>query len=172
MIMDHRAILSPPRHPHGFNLWCLLVLSACLSLAGCARQNRDGKDVRASAPVPRTGYEVHFSATRLKDKSSLLSVTVPASLGRRSTVRTSSKAATEDAPALTQFTVLLSRTGTPGTFQLVTKVAIREAARNKKGKLKVAKRNQGSLLPVRLGEEQVASSANDPIQIAVRVERR
>lgn len=149
-----------------------LILLGCLLLANCAQPPRRNEQGYAPALTPRSGYEVRFTVTRLKDHSPILAMTVPLTLGQRAVVRTSSKVAKEDTPALPEFAAQLSRTKTAGVFQLVTKVAIREASRNKKGKLKITKRNEGALLPLRLGEENLASPAGDPIQINVRVDRR
>ena len=134
-----------------------------LGLAGCAS---------APAQPARAGYAVRFTATRLKDHTLLALVSVPVRLGQRGDARTGSKVATEEKPALPEFMATLQTTKASGIYQLVTKVAVREVARNKKGKLKRSQRNEGALVPIRLGETQVVSVPEDPIQLEVRVERR
>ena len=154
------------------------VTSACvpawiallLFLSGCA-QHLPGSQINSSA-ADRRVYVVHFTASRLKDHAALASVSLPVRTGQRTAVKTDSRVATEGKPALPVFSATLTTTQISGLYQLVTKVAIREAARNKKGKLKISQRNQGALLPVRLGVTEAASPDGDPIQIAVRVDAR
>ena len=147
-------------------LLALVSTLACLGVTGCI--SSPAQPVQSS----RATYEVHFVATRLKDHALLASVDLPVRLGQRAIVRTGSKVATEEKPALPEFTATSQTTKASGIYQLITKVAIRETARNKKGKLKRSERNQGALVPIRLGETQVVSVAEDSIQVDVRVERR
>ena len=145
----------------------------CLLLVGCHRDApADGKQVR---PVAATGpgrYEVRFVVTRLKDHGPLATAVLPLAVGRKATVHRRPPAPREENPVVTDYSATLSPIRTPGIFQLVTKVALREANRNKKGKLKFSQRNEGSLLPIRPGETQNASASADPVQIEVHLERR
>ena len=120
---------------------------------------------------PQRRYAIRFMTMRTKDRSPLVSATVNTTLNVRQSVRTNSVAPSEESPALPQFTATLTRTVSPQSFQLVTKIVLREATRNKKGKLKVSTRNLGALLPIRLGETQTASPANDPVLVEVRVDQ-
>lgn len=143
-----------------------LGLVACaigLAVAGCA-----GTPAR---PL-RSGYVAVLNVTRLKDHSALASASLPLALGQKAVRHARVGKPTEDTPVFPTFAATLQTTRTPGVYQVVTRVSIREAARNKKGKLKYSKRDEGALLPVRLGETQLASTAADPIQIDIRVERR
>ena len=92
-------------------------------------------------------------------------------IGRQAILHTDSIRPTEDKPAFTSFTARLSTTKTPGVLQLVTRADLRESIRNKKGKLRVSKRNIGALLPIRPGEVQLTSLPTDPVQLEVRLER-
>ena len=141
----------------------LLVL---LATGGCVH------DTTGKTPGVHRLYQVHFSVYRLKDHATLASVTLPVRLGERAAVRTDSRVPVEDRPALPEFAATLTATGTRGLYQIVTKIAIWEAARNKKGKLKISKRNQGTLLPIRLGTAENASPDGDPIQVEVTVDAR
>ena len=147
-----------------------MFMLVVLFLGGCAHQPVASD--KSPVTVHREDFRVTFTVTRLIDHGSLASVSLPLKLGQKAAVKTDSRSATEEKPALPEFAATLTPTHTPGLYQLVTKVAIREAARNKKGKLKVAKRNQGSLLPIRLGVPETASSDGDPVQIAVKLEAR
>ena len=160
-----------PLRPGLFMVVGALVLTFTLwALGGCVRQvPAPGAH---SAVAGRGVYQVHFTVSRLKDHSPLASVSIPLRLGEKAVVRTDLRVAAEDKPALPAFTAILTTTQTPGLYQLVTKVAIRETARNKKGKLKVSKRNLGALLPVRLGVTETASPDGDPIEVNVRVDHR
>ena len=142
-------------------------------LPGCAREARpDGKQVLAAPMATGRRYVVHFAAVRRVEQTPLSSFSVPVVVGRASTVRLGRARPTEQTPVFNSATATLSRTRAPGTFQLVTKVALREASRTRKGKLKVNPRNEGSLLPIRVGETQPASTPEDPVQISVRLEPR
>lgn len=149
------------------------ALALCLLVVGCHRDNRiGGKEVRSVAGTGPGRYEVRFAVTRLKDHRPLSAATLPLDVGRKSTIHQRPPAPTEDTPAVTDYSATLVNTRTPGEFQLVTKVALREANRNKKGKLKRSQRNEGALLPIRVGETQNASASTDPVQIEVHLERR
>ena len=102
----------------------------------------------------------------------LVSVSVPVSLGGQGKVETASKTPTENQPALQEFIARLKRLKQPGVYELVTRATVREAIRNKKGKLRVNKRYLGALVPTRLGETQVVSADGDPIHLEARLERR
>ena len=139
-----------------------LVLALAVMLTACAT---------APSPRPRAAYRVIWTATRASDHAALISASVRVRAGGSATVRTDSKRPTEDRPAFPAFTVRLTATKTPGVLQLVTRASLREAARNKKGKLKFSKRNIGSLVPIRPGETQLISPASDPVHLEVRLER-
>lgn len=168
--MEADSACEAPRH--GSRAWTKVLVLAFTLLAagGCAPQAAAPETRGAAASRPR--YEVHFTAVRAKDHSPLASVSIPLRLGVKGTVSTGQRRATEDKPALPSFAATLTTTRTPGLYQLVTKIAIREAARNKKGKLKTSKRNQGALLPIRPGATEVASPDGDPIEVNVRVDHR
>ena len=91
--------------------------------------------------------------------------------GHSATVHTSSRHPAENTPAFPGFTVRLHGTRTPGVVQLVSRVSLLETVRNKKGKLKVTKRNIGALLPMRAGETQPTNMPGDPVDLTVRLER-
>ena len=167
--MKSPASWSPYRLTLGMTMLGFAAVLVAL-LSGCVHPQ--DQQANGAAPIARAGYVVRFHASRLKDHTTLAVVSVPLRLGQNASVRTDPKHATEDRPALPTFAATLTRTNPAGGYQLVTKVAIREAARNKKGKLKVSKRNQGALLPIRLGETQTASPADDPIQVDVQVDHR
>ena len=127
----------------------------------------------ASAECPRAIYRLVWTATRSADQSPLASVSTRIAANQSTRVRTDSIQATESKPAFPLFTAELSRTRTPGVFELVTRTSLREASRNKKGKLKIRKRNIGALVPIKPGEPaQLISEASDPVRLEVRLERR
>lgn len=134
-------------------------------LAGCAGRPTN------HAPGPGS-YVVFFSATRTADHAALVSASVPVTPGSEGIVKTSSKKPVENRPALPTFRVRLNRTRQPGVYELVTRVSVREASRNKKGKLKTNERFVGALVPARLGETQIVSAESDPIHLEARLERR
>ena len=141
----------------------LLVLAAgcVVALSSCA-----------TAPPPtRADYRLVWTATRLSDHAPLIKTSMSVAVGRPSSLRTDSARPTEDKPAFTSFTARLSTTKAPDVLQLVTRADLRESIRNKKGKLRVSKRNIGALLPIRPGETQLASLPTDPVQLEVRLER-
>ena len=140
-----------------FALGCLMAFSSC-----------------ATAPSPgrsRAVYRVVWTATRTSDHTPLTSFSLRLAAGGSAIVKTHAAPPTEDKPAFIRFSAHFNPTRTPGTLQLVTRVDLREAARNKKGKLKVTKRNIGALLPIRAGETQLTSLPSDPIHLEVRLER-
>ena len=139
-----------------------LVLGLAVMLSACA-----------APPSARPGaaYRVVWNATRASDHAAMFSTSVRVVAGGTATVRTDSTRPLEDRPAFPSFTARLTRTKTPGVLQLVTRASLREAARNKKGKLKFSKRNIGSLVPIRPGETQFISSPSDPVHLEVRLER-
>ena len=163
MICVSLFIRCSPLRRHGPLLASLLLAVFCLS--GCAGQNGN--------PVPAANrYVVFFSATHPADHAVILSVSVPVTLGNEASVKTSSRRPVENQPVLPQFLVRLNRRTPAGVYELVTRVAVREAIRNKKGKLKITKRFIGALVPTRLGETQVVSAESDPIHLEARLERR
>ena len=92
----------------------LLRVSAallCLFLGACSQPDLPPPGTHASST--RAAYIVHFGVTRLKDHSSLASVNVPLRLGQTAVVRTGSKLATEEKPALPEFAATLTGTKTP-----------------------------------------------------------
>ena len=167
--MDLSALRLPQSSPFVV-LAAAFGLLASFAFGGCARE-ATGKQPGPSETARRT-YQVHFAVYRSQDHAALAAVTIPVHLGQSANVRTDSRVALESRAALPEFAATLTATNTPGRYQIVTKVAIREAARNKKGKLKISKRNQGALLPLRLGTTENASPDGDPVQIEVRVDAR
>ncbi len=147
----HRTIL-----PLLFALACSAALSSC-----------------ATAPANRSGvvYRVMWTATRTSDHAPLASFPLRVPAGSSATAHPRFSPPTETSPAFTQFSAHFNASRNPGVLQLVTKVDLREAARNKKGKLKVSRRNIGALLPIRPGETQLTSLPSDPVHLEVRVER-
>ena len=126
---------------------------------------------------PRPGqsgavYRVSWTATRTSDHAPLASGSVTVAMESSATVRLHPAQPTEDRPAFTRFSARLHATRNPGVLQLVTRADLREAARDKKGRLKPTKRNIGALLPIRVGETQATSIPGDPVHLEVRLERR
>ena len=140
----------------------LLAAGCALAVSACASRPASGQ---------RAAYRVVWTATRTSDHAALVSASTTVSAGDAVTVRTDSRHPSEDRPAFPSFTARLSRTKTPGVLQLVSRASLLEAARNKKGKLKVSKRNIGSLVPIRVGETQLISLPGDPVHLEVRLER-
>ena len=127
----------------------------------------------ASTERPRAIYRLIWTATRSADQSSLVSVSTQIAANQSTKVRTDSTQAMESKPAFPLFTAELSRTRAAGVFELVTRASLREASRNKKGKLKIHKRNIGALVPIKPGEPaQLISEASDPVHLEVRLERQ
>ena len=150
-----------PRLRPGFFLSAL----GAVFLAGCAGH--------ADQPAPgASAYIVRFAATQTPNHAPLASASVPVVLGSEGTVKTGAKRPAENQPVLTEFVVRLNRAKQPGVYELVTRVAVREAIRTKKGKLKVNTRYIGALVPTRLGETQAVSTESDPIHLEARLERR
>ena len=139
-----------------------LVAGCVLAVSACASER---------APSSRATYRVVWTATRTSDHAALISASVAVGAGGSATVRTGAKHPTEDRPALPSFTARLSRARRSGVLELVSRADLLEAARNKKGKLKVSKRNIGSLVPIRAGETQLISLPGDPVHLEVRLER-
>ncbi len=144
--------------------FCCLVLAA-LVLTGCAGQT----------PSPTRGanaYTVVFAVTRTADHAGLGSISLPVSPGHEAKAKTSAKVPGENQPVVREFLARLNRTRQPGVYELVTRVSVREAIRNKKGKLKVNDRFIGALVPTSLGENQIVSAEGDPIHVEARLERQ
>lgn len=138
---------------------------AALVLTGCAGRT----------PNPARGpnaFTVVFSVTRAKDHAAIASISLPTIPGSEARTKVAAKAPAENEPAVREFIARLNRTRQPGVYELVTRVSLREAIRNKKGKLKVNKRFIGALAPTRVGESQVVSAEGDPVQVEARLERR
>ncbi len=128
----------------------------------------------ASGPGPgstRGVYRVTWTATRASDHVPLATVSALVAPGGSVTIRTRSRHPSENEPAFTGFTARLHKTRTIGVLELVSRASLLEAARNKKGKLKVTKRNIGALLPMRAGETQPTNTPGDPVELSVRLER-
>ena len=143
---------------------CHLMLAAMV-LTGCAAQ----------APAPVRGpnaYTVVFSVTRSSDHAAIATVSLPVGLGSEAKLTKRTTAPGENQPVAPGFLVRLNRTRQPGVFELVTRVSVREAIRNKKGKLKFSKRFIGALVPTRPGETQVVSVEGDPIHVEARLEHQ
>lgn len=136
-----------------------------LTLTGCAGRSPDA----ARGPA---AYVVRLTATRSADHAEIVSAAVPVALGGNGSAKTRSKKPEENQPAVPEFVVRLQRGKQPGVYELVTRAAVREASRNKKGKLKVNQRYVGALVPTRLGETQVVSPEADPVHVEARLERR
>lgn len=132
--------------------------------------------LRAASPEPpvqrgHLSYRIVWNVTRAADNASLLAASAPAEVNRTSTLRTDLTTPEENRPALPLLTASFSPIAArAGFFELKVLASVREVARNKKGKLKRSKRNIGALLPIRLGENQVASAEGDPLRLEVRVE--
>ena len=128
----------------------------------------------ASGPgveTPSALYHVTWTATRASDHVSLATASAIIAPGHAATVYTKSRHPAENAPAFPSFTARLSGTRVPGVLQLVSRVSLLEASRNKKGRLKVTKRNIGALLPMRAGETLPTNAPGDPVELIVRLER-
>ena len=146
--------------------WAVAVAAlASLTLAGCAAPS-------GTAPREPNGYVVRFVVTRSADHAALGSASVPVILGSQGKVKIAAPKPAENQPVLPQYFVRLNRKSRSGVYELVTRVAVREAIRNKKGKLKFSQRFIGALVPARLGETQVVSAEGDPIHVEARLERR
>ncbi len=137
-----------------------LVLAALL-LTGCAAQT----------PGPN-GYTVVFAVTRSTDHAAIAAVSLPIGPRSEGKVRIHGNAPGENQPVASEFLARLNRTRQPGVYELVTRVGVREAIRNKKGKLKVNNRFIGALVPTRVGENQTVSAEGDPIHVEARLEHR
>ncbi len=128
----------------------------------------------ASNPGPestRTLYRVTWTATRASDHVPLATASALVAPGHSVTVRTNSRRPAENSPAFPSFTVRLQKTRATGVLELVSRASLLEANHNKKGKLKVTKRNIGALLPMRAGETQPTNTSGDPVQLNVQLER-
>lgn len=136
-----------------------------LVLAGCAGTTQYPAKNSAA-------YMVFFTATRSSDHAAISSGSLPVALGSEASVKPASELPTETGPTLPEFNVRLERSTQPGVYELVTRAAVREAIRNKKGKLKINQRFIGALVPTRLGETQAVSTESDPVHLEARLERR
>jgi hypothetical protein len=147
-----------------------LFLGLILALAGwpswLSAQEPENRRERRAAP-----YRVLWNISMTADNAPLFSASAAAAPGRPSVTRTDSTVPVEGKPALPLLTATLSPTDRPDQFEMTILVSVREAIRNKKGKLKFSKRNIGALVPIQLGETQWVSSSADPIRVEVRIER-
>ena len=135
----------------------LMLISACASSPG--------------AVSPRGLYRVTWNATRASDHAPLATASALVAPGRSTTVRTDSRRPAENTPAFPSFTVRLYGTKTADVLQLVSRASLLEATRNKKGKLKITKRNIGALLPMHVGETFPTNTPGDPVDLTVHLER-
>ncbi len=143
----------------------LLCLAPVLWLAaGCAHP--------ANGPTEGQVHRVTWTVRRADNNQPLAGVTSPPVRvgGGRLAVKTDSRLATEDRPAFPEFVVRLSPIRRSTQIELVTRVAVLETHRNKKGKLKVNKRYIGGLLPMRPGEKLGVSGPGDPIAVEVELD--
>ena len=125
----------------------------------------------AAPPARAQSHRVSWTATRVSDKTLLMSASGAINVGGSVNLRTDSQTAEQDKPALPRINARLKQIRRrPGEFQLVSRVWVLELTPNKKGRLKRTKRFIGSLLPIRPGETQTASSAGDAIRVEVRLE--
>lgn len=141
-------------------------VTVLLFAAGCAGP-------AAKTPVSRETYRAVWTVRRAADNTSLAGVTSPPVRvnGGELRVRTDSQRAEENRPAFPEFLAKLSSIRRSTQIELVTRVVVFEATRNKKGKLKVHKRFIGGLLPIRPGEKLGVSGPGDPIAVEVELVR-
>ena len=144
----------------------LCFVPVLLLAVGCA-----GPDPRI--PVSRETYRAVWIVRRAADNTSLAGVTSPPIHvgGGELRVRTDSQRAEENRPAFPEFLAKLSPIRQSTQIELVTRVAVLEASRNKKGKRKVHNRFIGGLLPIRPGEKLGVSGPGDPITVEVELIR-
>ena len=132
----------------------LCLVPVLLLAAGCAGP-------AAKTPVSRETYRAVWSVRRAADNTPLASVTSPP-------VRVGAE---ENRPAFPEFLARLSPIRRSAQIELVTRVAVLEATRNKKGKLKIRKRFIGGLLPIRPGEKLGVNGPGDPMVVEVELVR-
>lgn len=139
---------------------CLLAAAALL--AGCASPDHAGADA--------SRYRVVWSAERVSDHLALGSASARVSLGGTARVRTAQRPS-EERPAITGFFAKVQRGPKPGLLEVITQTSVIEETRTPKGKLKRQKRFIGALIPMRVGERQLSSSAGDLIAVTLELER-
>lgn len=141
------------------------LVPSVLVLTGCAGQT--------PTPTRRAdAFAVVFSVTRTADHAGLASVSLPVNVGGEAKVKLNVRAPSENQPVVPGVLTRLNRTRQPGVYELVTRVSVREAIRNKKGKLKVNRRFIGALVPTRPGETLIVNAEGDPIHVEARLEHR
>lgn len=144
---------------------CRCLVLAALLLMGCAAQTPG----LVRGP---NRFAVVFTVTRSTDHAAIAAVSLPVNLGNEGKVKIDAHAPGEKQPVAPGFLARLNRTRQPGVYELVTRVSVREAIRNKKGKLKVNQRFIGALVATRLGETRIVSAEGDPIHVEARLEHR
>ncbi len=145
----------------------LLYLVPVLMLAaGCARPAAQG-------PTSGQTYRAVWTVRNAADNKLLAGVTSPPVRvgGGELRVRTESQRAGDNRPAFPEFLARLSPIRRSTQIELVTRVTVLDAVRNKKGKLKVHKRFIGALLPIRPGEKLGVNGPGDPITVEVELVR-
>ncbi len=143
----------------------LCLVPVLLLAGGCAGP-------ASKTPVSRESYRAVWTVRRAAGNATLAGVTSPPVRvgGGPLRVRTDSQRPEENRPAFPEFVARLSPMPRSTQIELVTSVAVLEAVRNKKGKLKVHKRFIGGLLPIRPGEKLGVSGPGDPILVEVELE--
>ena len=144
----------------------LCLMPVLLFAAGCAGP-------AAKAPVSRESYRAVWTVRRAADNKVLAGVTSPPIHvnGGEFRVRTDSQRAEENRPAFPEFLAKLTTIRQSTQIELATRVAVLEASRNKKGKLKIHKRFIGGLLPIRPGEKLGVSGPGDAFAVEVELVR-
>ena len=142
----------------------LCPVPVLLLTAGCSHPAVDS---------PTTGqvYRAVWTVRDAANNQHLIGVTSPPVRvgGGELRVRTDSQRATEERPAFPEFLARLTPMRRSTQIEVVTRVTVLEARRNKKGKLKVHKRFIGALLPMRPGEKLGVSGPGDPIAVEVEL---
>ncbi len=144
----------------------LCLVPVLLLAAGCAHPDAKG-------PTSGQTYRAVWTVRRAADNKPLAGVTSPPVRvgGGELRVRTDSQRAEDNRPAFPEFLARLSPIRRSAQIELVTRVTVLDAVRNKKGKLKVHKRFIGALLPIRPGEKLGVSGPGDPVVVEVELVR-
>ena len=142
----------------------LCLVPVLLLAAGCSHPADD-------SPTNGRVYRAVWTVRRADNNQHLIGVTSPPVRvgGGELRVKTASQRAEEDRPAFPEFLARLSPMRRSTQIELVTRVTVLEARRNKKGKLKVHKRFIGALLPIRPGEKLGVSGPGDPLAVEVEL---
>ena len=142
----------------------LCFVPVLLLAAGCAHPT-------VNAPTTGKTYRAVWTVRRAADNKPLANVSSPPVRvgGGELRVKTDSQRAEEGRLAFPEFLARLSPMRRSTEIELVTRVTLLEAHRNKKGKLKVSKRFIGALLPIRPGEKLGVSGPGDPLAVEVEL---